>query len=295
MSRRIDKAKLALLALLACLRLPASASPFDGLPTPRVPGFGWIIPVPDGLTGLQLSLNAALGDGLFAFAGGFDLKLFLSTLAVAVAYGAVHALSPGHGKTLLLVQGLGVERLELRAFLAPCLGALLHVFSALLWTTIFTLIAAASILILSPGTGSPGRAELSIALLAFSSCILVLNGLLNLIPGRVYGRSHGRRRGWLAVALGIGLIPCPISTIVFSAALANGLAVYGLIICLIFGLGLAFTMTLFALLPFFFRSAFTRILASTPGRLALKVLPILSSALFVALGVMGIIQAISIA
>lgn len=291
MSRHSGKAKPALLALLVIPQTLASASPFDGVPTPRVPGFGGSLPFLDGLTQLQLSLNAALGKGLFAFANGFDLQVFLSTLAIAIAYGAVHALSPGHGKTLLLVQGLRVEKLDLRALLAPCIGAFLHVFSALLWTTVFMVIAT--------GAFGLGRAGLSIALLVFSSLILILNGLRDLIPGHAHdhdhAQEHAKGRGWLAVALGIGLIPCPISTIIFSAALANGLAVYGVIVCLIFGFGLAFTMTLFALLPFLARSAFTRFLASAPGRLALKVLPIFSSSLFVLLGVMGIIQAIAIA
>jgi nickel/cobalt transporter (NicO) family protein len=288
MSQRIAKAKASLFALLIIPWALVSATPFDGMPTPRVPGFGGSIPLLDGVTRLQFSLNEALGKRLFAFAEGFDLQLLLSTLAIAIAYGAIHALSPGHGKTILLVQGLRAGKLDFRAFLAPSLGAFLHVFSALLWTAVFMAIAS--------GAFGTSRAGLSIALLVFSSLILILNGLRDIIPVRGH-RDHGRahRGGWLAVAFGIGLIPCPISTIIFSAALANGLAVYGVLVCLIFGFGLAFTMTLFALIPFFARSAFARFLESKPGRLVFKVLPILSSSLFVLLGVMGIIQAVAIA
>jgi len=271
----------------------ALASPFDGVPTPRVPGFGGFVPVLDWLTNVQLSLNASLGDGLLGFAQGFNLGVFLSTLAVAIAYGAVHALSPGHGKSPLLVQGLRGGRLSIRSLFAPCLGAFLHVSSALLWTTMFTILAERAFRL--------GRAELSVALLVFSSIILLLNGLKDLFPVSAHhhhahakdAEAHGY--GWLPVALGIGLVPCPVSTLVFSAALANGIAFYGVLVCLIFALGLAITMTVFALAPIVARNTLGRFLESATGRIVVRVLPISSSVFFVILGVMGIVQAIQIA
>ena len=79
MKARIGKAKAAILMFLVIPQVLAFASPFDVLPTPRVPGFGGFMPILDGLTKLQLSLNAALGKGLFAYADGFNLQVFLST------------------------------------------------------------------------------------------------------------------------------------------------------------------------------------------------------------------------
>ena len=141
MIRCFSKAKATILALTVFPPALAFASPFDGVPSPRVPGFVGFVPFLYELTQSQRYLNAALGEGLFAFADGIDLKVFITTLAVAIAYGVIHALSPGHGKTLLLIHGLRAESLDHRAFLAPCLGAFLHVFSSLFWTTIFMVLA----------------------------------------------------------------------------------------------------------------------------------------------------------
>lgn len=262
----------------------ATASPFDGAPTPRIPGFGGLFPALEGLTRLQVDLNAALAEGLLSFANGFDLRMLLATLAVAMAYGAVHALSPGHGKTLLVAHGLQGEGLNAASLLVPCLGAFLHVFSALLWTTMFTLLAR--------GALGLGRAELSIALLVFSSTVLILNGIRELLQSLRSG--HHSAHGRLAVVLGIGVIPCPVSTLIYSASIAEGLAIYGILICLIFSLGLALTMTVFSLIPVLARTFLERVLDSRLGRIALRALPMISSVFFVFLGVLGLFQAVSI-
>ena len=53
------------------------------------------------LVGLQQWIRAAVTDELAAFEATRSVALLFGMLPLGIAFGAVHAITPGHGKTVL--------------------------------------------------------------------------------------------------------------------------------------------------------------------------------------------------
>jgi ABC-type nickel/cobalt efflux system permease component RcnA len=83
------------------------------------------------LVAIQHWLYGGMASGLGEVAGG-DLRAIFAAMAAAVLFGAVHALMPGHGKTVLVSYHLG-QPAKLREGIANgAILALTHVGLALL-------------------------------------------------------------------------------------------------------------------------------------------------------------------
>lgn len=281
MIRRIEQSLLGLW-LAGTTALSTWASPFDGSPSAARPGLGGLTPFADMLISLQRGLNRFLGQSLGALADGFDAATLGMALLVSIGYGLVHALSPGHGKTVLLAYGLKNEDLGAQIILAPALGAILHVLSALFWSTVF--------LVLMQSALKLDRAGVAAALLIFASVILLANGTKDVV--QLIRNRNAHHHDWVWVAISIGLVPCPISTLIFTAAIQYEVPFYGLLLCLVFGIGLAITLTTFGLLPVLARKPFSRFLSSPRSALVMRWIPLVSALAFIALGLAGIFQVI---
>jgi nickel/cobalt transporter (NicO) family protein len=84
----------------------------------------------ENLIALQHWLYGGMASGLGEVAGG-DLRTIFAAMAAAVLFGAVHALMPGHGKTVLVSYHLG-QPAKLREGIANgAILALTHVGLAL--------------------------------------------------------------------------------------------------------------------------------------------------------------------
>jgi ABC-type nickel/cobalt efflux system permease component RcnA len=185
--------------------------------------------VEDGLT--RLFGEAAAGEGV----------LILLLLA-AFAWGAVHALSPGHGKAMVAAYLVGTRG---RPRDAVALGGIVTV------------------------THTAGVFALGAVTLALSEYILpetlypwlnLVSGLLVVGVGATVLRSHLRRRhahthhhghdhdhlptrGLLGMGAAAGLIPCPSALVVLLGAVAQGQIALGMLLIVAFSLGLAVTLT----------------------------------------------------
>jgi ABC-type nickel/cobalt efflux system permease component RcnA len=120
-------------------------------------------------------LIAAMG----AFAAGRDWTTLAAMLPMGVLFGAVHALTPGHGKTVLASYLVGSRLAGLRSLAVAAALSLTHVGSAVL-------IALLALPLLTRTLGGVGRAP-SLELLSRS--LLALIGLWLLIRAI---RGHAR-------------------------------------------------------------------------------------------------------
>jgi nickel/cobalt exporter len=183
--------------------------------------------------------------GVFAdAAAGRGVLLFF--LLAALAWGAVHALSPGHGKTMVAAYLVGTRG---RPRHALALGATVTV------------------------THTIGVFALGLVTLALSQYILpedlypwlnLASGLLVLVIGAGVLRSRFRRarhrhrhqhddghdhdhdlswKGLLGMGASAGLIPCPSALVVLLAAVSQHEIALGLLLIVAFSLGLAGTLT----------------------------------------------------
>ena len=178
--------------------------------------------------------------------------MLLVLLAAAFGWGALHALSPGHGKAMVAAYLIGTRGTRRDAVL---LGATVTV------------------------THTIGVFALGLVTLGLSQYVLpedlypwltLVSGLMVVIvgasvlrsrlrPTREHSHEHGTHahdhahahdhthRGVLSMGAAAGLIPCPSALVVLLAAIAQHEVALGMLLIVAFSLGLAGTLTVLGL------------------------------------------------
>ena len=232
----------------------------------------------------------------------------LVALLVAVVLGAVHALAPGHGKTIMAAQAVSRGRRGLRDILT--LGLTVTV-THTVGVLVLGLLVAGGSSVVTPGL-FPWLGAASGALVALTGCMLLRRALLprhGHDHGHDHGHGHGHdhrhghghdhghghhpvdmpRRGTV-VLMGFagGLMPSPSAIVVLLGALALGHAWFGVLLVLAYGLGLAATLTGIGV---FITGSGRWLAARMPGlrnrahRIPARLVPAGSAAIVVLLGV----------
>ncbi|MFE0135746.1 sulfite exporter TauE/SafE family protein [Streptomyces sp. NPDC059037] len=222
-----------------------------------------------------------------------DLSFGFAVLALGIALllGALHAIAPGHGKTLMAATAAARGRASLRDVL-PLAASV---------TVTHTLGVAALGLLVAGGSAA---APSVIAWLGIASGVLVTGAGALLLRrawrrrkqhGHSHSHSHGhqhshdappRLRGALFLGFAGGLVPSPSAVVVLVGAAALGEAWFGLLLVLAYGMGLAVTLTAAGFLVVRVGSAAGRRLRGPRGlrRLTHRFLPVGSACVVVALG-----------
>jgi nickel/cobalt transporter (NicO) family protein len=246
-------------------------------------------------TGTQTTRGHDAGDGLAGIfsdaSSGEGVLLFL--LLAAFGWGAVHALSPGHGKAMVAAYlvgtrgtardalGLGLTVTVTHTIGVFALGAVTLALSAYVlpedlypWLNL-----ASGLLVLAVG-GAVLRAR-------------VRKARHHHADGHGHHHHHHHapitRRGILAMGASAGLIPCPSALVVLLGAIAQHEVALGLLLILAFSAGLAATLTALGIAVVHAGRLTARI--SPDGRL-IAVLPAASALVIVAAGTLLTAQAL---
>ncbi len=155
----------------------------------------------------------------------------IGTAGLAFALGALHALTPGHGKAALAAYFLGHEARISKGLRVALLAALLHVVSGFAFFLVLRVVVGQ---VPSPfGRGSP-------AFTAFGYGLIILAGLVMI--GQSLRSDHKHANGSHAITAGIGLLPCPLTISVLGFAWTQSSAgMVGLVLVSI-ALGIALTI-----------------------------------------------------
>jgi nickel/cobalt transporter (NicO) family protein len=190
--------------------------------------------------------------GLFADAASGQ-GVLLVLLAAAFGWGALHALSPGHGKAMVAAYLIGTRGSRRDAVL---LGA--------------TVTVTHTIGVFALGLVTLGLSQYFLPedlypwLTLVSGLMVVIVGASvlrsRLRPTREHTHEHGHthdhdhahthdhtHRGVLSMGAAAGLIPCPSALVVLLAAIAQHEVALGMLLIVAFSLGLAGTLTLLGL------------------------------------------------
>jgi ABC-type nickel/cobalt efflux system permease component RcnA len=243
-------------------------------------------------SGTSLQAPDRVADAGFASLVGrshLSLLVILASLAAALFWGAAHALSPGHGKTIIT------------AYLVGRRGTPRHAASLGLIVTI---------------THTIGVFSLGLVTLALSQLIVPdrLYPWLNLVSGLLvvgigasvlrarwrhsrhhhhHHHHHGEEgtsfRSLLAVGVSGGLLPCPSALVVLLAAISLHRVAFGLLLILAFSAGLALTITGIGLAAVLARTAFRRVSFEGP---LVRLLPAASALVILAAGLAMTVRAV---
>ena len=205
------------------------------------------------LVAIQHWLYGGMASGLGEVADG-DIGAIFAAMAAAVLFGAVHALMPGHGKTVLVSYHLG-QPAKLREGVANgAILALTHVGLALVLVLAgFAVISRA----FAYGGRTPQFEAASGVLIAVIGAFLLWRSLRS--------NRHAQTHDGKTLAFVTGMIPCPLTTFVMSYALARGMLAAGLAVTAAMTVGMIATIGGVALAAAFARNSFMGLLDRTEG------------------------------
>ena len=210
--------------------------------------------------------------------------MVLISLALAIFWGAAHALSPGHGKTIVSAYLVGSRGTPWHAALLGLITTATHTAGVFALGGITLLLSQWIV----PDTLYPWL-DLSAGLMVVAVGSAVLFGRSRHAHAHRHGHEHhhhhhgeSEKRSLLAVGISGGLLPCPSALVVLLAAISLHRVAFGMLLVFAFSLGLAVAITLVGLVAVMAKSMFARF--DGRGRL-LSVLPAVSALVIVLAGV----------
>jgi ABC-type nickel/cobalt efflux system permease component RcnA len=249
--------------------------------------------VPTLLSGKALEAPDRVADSGFTRLigrGRLSPLVILASLAAALFWGAAHALSPGHGKTIVSAYLVGRRGTPRDAALLGGIVTLTH--------TIGVFALGLVTLALSQWI-VPDRLYPWLNLVAGVAVVTVGLSVLRVrtrewLHGRAHrhGRYHDHahhhhhhdlsRRGLVAVGISGGILPCPSALVVLLAAISLHRVAFGLLLIVAFSAGLALSITGIGLAAVLAKRAFAG--ASFDG-LLIRALPAVSALVILVAGV----------
>ena len=190
----------------------------------------------DGFTGLFE--DAASGQGVL-----------LVLLAAAFGWGALHALSPGHGKAMVAAYLIGTRGTRFDAVLLGATVTVTHTIGV--FALGFVTLGLSQYVL-------PEDLYPWLTLVSGLMVVVIGAGVLRSRMRRTHTHAHGHshphthehehtHRGVLSMGAAAGLIPCPSALVVLLAAISQHEVALGMLLIVAFSLGLAGTLTLLGL------------------------------------------------
>jgi nickel/cobalt exporter len=190
---------------------------------------------------IQREIQRSLASEFMATRESTGLLRPTLLIAMAFAFGAVHAVTPGHNKSIVISYFLGQGGVARRGVAMSAKVIAMHVLSAIALVTVTTFLIDASL-------GMRPADFPAVRLISYAGVTIVGIWLL----WRAVGRQGGISLDAPATKAGAlpyfaGMSPCPLTTIIMVVALANGMVALGLLVSLSMALGMIVTVSLFAL------------------------------------------------
>jgi ABC-type nickel/cobalt efflux system permease component RcnA len=225
------------------------------------------------------------GGSAGALAGmvGRTGPLMLLAVLLSFGFGALHALGPGHGKTLMAAYLVGSDGGVRHAVGVGGAVAAMHTASVL----VLGIVVLSATEVFAPEAVYPWLALGSgIIAVSLGGWMLIVR-LAASHEGAEHGHDHSHpttavlsRKGLTAIAFAGGILPSPSALLVLLASVAIHRAAYGLVLIAAFSLGLASALVAVGILALRTRDALSHRLSTRLGRLV----PVASAAVIAVLG-----------
>jgi len=239
----------------------------------------------------------AVADGGFASLIARDrlsTGFVLLSLVIALFWGAAHALSPGHGKSIIAAYLVGSRGTARHAVLLGLTVTVTHTIGVFALGLVTLALSA----FLVPEQVYPWLNLVSALLVVGVGAGVLRWRVRDWRHARAHARGHDRAhdhhghlhahpepgmsiRALLGVGISGGLVPCPTALVVLLAAVSLHRVGYGLVLILAFSVGLAAAMTAIGLLAVAAKRTFSRL--SFESRF-IRLLPAVSALVIIGLG-----------
>jgi ABC-type nickel/cobalt efflux system permease component RcnA len=256
----------------------------------------------------------AVTDGGFASLIAQDhltAGIILISLAVALFWGAAHALSPGHGKSIVAAYLVGQRGTPRHAVLLGAVVTITHTLGVF-GLGLVTLMLSQFIV---PDTLYPWLNLIAGVMVVVIGLSVLRSRIGNRFGHRIahlrghehdhhddhdhehphdHGHSHEvpgslSARSLVAVGVSGGLLPCPSALVVLLAAISLHRVAFGLVLIVAFSLGLALTITSIGLVAVYAKRVFGRM---SLERGLIRLLPAVSALVILVAGVLMTARAI---
>lgn len=184
------------------------------------------------LVEVQRHISAEMTLMLRIYAEGGDWRSLLAFLPLGIVFGAAHALTPGHSKTLLATFVAGSGARFWRALQTAMILAATHIGMSVL-------IVLLALPVLSVAFGDAGRARV---LEDLSRGMIGVIGIWLLVSAFRQQQHRQHREGPLFGFLA-GLIPCPLTIFVMTYASAHGVPSAGVAFAAMILIGVAVVLS----------------------------------------------------
>ena len=214
----------------------------------RYPGFTQKIMVKTGK--LQRSLNKNISLLTKRIKEKKSTKLLFFIMFVTFTYGAIHALGPGHGKTLTFSYFLSEETNIKKGIVVGCIIGFLHATSAL-FLVLLLYFTMKKVQMDNIEDMSRTIKLISYALIAGLGLFLLAKKVYDIRKKKDLEEGEVKLQNTNSIipfAIAVGLVPCTGATIVLLFSLSLGVLKIGMISILFMALGMASTISIVGIL-----------------------------------------------
>ena len=198
----------------------------------------------------QRDIYLAFGDRIKLYAETGDWSELAVFLPMGVVFGIVHAMMPGHSKTLLVAYTMATPASAWRAAGTGLVLSSVHILMSVLIVLLSLPLVSFT---LGAESHAPVLENLSRGLLALVGIWMIASALRPQNHTQLAGRS-------MAFAVFAGMIPCPLSLFVMTFAASRGVTEAGLAFTAVMLAGVAMVLVSVALVANFSRKGLARIL-----------------------------------
>lgn len=180
-------------------------------------------------------------------------KALFILLSISFIYGILHALGPGHGKTVIVSYFISRHANIIHGFISGGLIGVLHAFSALIIiATLYFVISASSL---------TNFENINMIVKIVSALLIIGIGLFFLIQ-TIYRRYFPNKKnneyskeknntnikGLIAIAIAVGIVPCPGAAIILLFSINKNIIMLGILSVILMSIGMALTISVIAVL-----------------------------------------------
>ena len=282
------------LLLTSLFAAPLALSQTDGAAPAPAPveveiveeGGGLFDGVTDFLMDFQRRANAEVAFHMNAIERGENLGALFLALAVAFAYGAIHAFGPGHGKFVVVSYFLGREARVMRGVVMALQIAIVHVIAAIVIVWLADLVLRGGFgLGLSDVPGVRAASFLIIVGIGLYMLYQAVRASLRARAGGAHadghghghspphrhvhphhhGHNHGSKAEGGILALAAGMVPCPGAVLIMLYAVANDMIVPGSLLVAAMSLGISSSICVLGVGAILARQAAMRVMERSGG------------------------------